>query len=57
LPYERWAPLYPPVPHNPLMRAEQQAMREFLANVAGLRALDLACGTTIFATAGRCERR
>jgi len=43
--YERWAPLYPPVPHNPLMRAEQQAMREFWPNVAGLRALDLACGS------------
>jgi SAM-dependent methyltransferase len=43
--YERWAPLYPPVPHNPLMRAEQHAMREYWPKVAGLRALDLACGT------------
>jgi SAM-dependent methyltransferase len=43
--YERWAPLYPPVPHNPLMRAEQQAMLEYWPKVAGLRALDLACGT------------
>ncbi len=24
--YERWAPLYPPTAHNPLMRAEQHAM-------------------------------
>jgi malonyl-CoA O-methyltransferase len=43
--YERWAPLYPPVAHNPLMRAEQQAMLQFWPAVAGLRALDLACGT------------
>ena len=43
--YERWAPLYPPVPHNPLMRAEQQAMLELWPKAAGLRALDLACGS------------
>jgi malonyl-CoA O-methyltransferase len=43
--YERWAPLYPPLAHNPLMRAEQQAMLQFWPAVAGLRALDLACGT------------
>jgi malonyl-CoA O-methyltransferase len=43
--YRRWAPLYPPVAHNPLMRAEQQAMLQHWPEVAGLRALDLACGT------------
>jgi malonyl-CoA O-methyltransferase len=43
--YERWAPLYPPTAHNPLMRAEQQAMLEHLPPVAGKRVLDLACGT------------
>lgn len=43
--YERWAPLYPPVAHNPLMRVEQQAMIEHWPEVAGRRALDLACGT------------
>jgi malonyl-CoA O-methyltransferase len=43
--YERWAPLYPPVAHNPLMRAEQQAMLQFWPVTAGLRVLDLACGT------------
>jgi malonyl-CoA O-methyltransferase len=43
--YERWAPLYPPTAHNPLMRAEQQAMIEHWPPVAGRRALDLACGT------------
>jgi hypothetical protein len=24
--YERWAPLYPPIAHNPLMRVEELAM-------------------------------
>jgi malonyl-CoA O-methyltransferase len=43
--YERWAPLYPPTAHNPLMRAEQQAMLEHWPSVSGRRALDLACGT------------
>jgi ubiquinone/menaquinone biosynthesis C-methylase UbiE len=43
--YERWAPLYPPTAHNPLMRAEQQAMVEHWPPVAGKHALDLACGT------------
>jgi ubiquinone/menaquinone biosynthesis C-methylase UbiE len=43
--YERWAPLYPPSAHNPLMRAEQRAMLEHMPPVAGLRALDLACGS------------
>jgi ubiquinone/menaquinone biosynthesis C-methylase UbiE len=43
--YERWAPTYPPVPHNPLMRAEQQAMIELWPEVSGRRTLDLACGT------------
>jgi len=43
--YERWAPIYPPVAHNPLMRAEQQAMLERLPALAGRRVLDLACGS------------
>lgn len=43
--YERWAPLYPPAAHNPLMRAEQHAMTLHWPEVAGKRALDLACGT------------
>jgi ubiquinone/menaquinone biosynthesis C-methylase UbiE len=47
--YERWAPLYPPTAHNPLMRAEQQAMVEHWPPVAGKRALDLACGTGRYA--------
>jgi len=43
--YERWAPVYPPVAHNPLMRAEQRSMLEVLPNVEGRRVLDLACGS------------
>ena len=43
--YERWARVYPPVAHNPLMRAEQAAMLELLPVVAGSRVLDLACGS------------
>jgi ubiquinone/menaquinone biosynthesis C-methylase UbiE len=43
--YERWAPLYPSVPHNPLMRAEQRAMLQQWPAVRGLCVLDLACGT------------
>jgi SAM-dependent methyltransferase len=43
--YRRWAPLYPPTAHNPLMRAEQQAMLQQWPQVAGKRVLDLACGT------------
>lgn len=43
--YERWAPVYPPVAHNPLMRAEQNAMLDAWPEVAGRRVLDLACGS------------
>lgn len=43
--YERWAPVYPPIAHNPLMRVEQQAMIEQWPDVAGRRVLDLACGS------------
>lgn len=43
--YERWAPAYPPVAHNPLMRAEQEAMRRLWPTIAGRRVLDLACGS------------
>ncbi len=43
--YERWAPLYEPEPHNPLMRAEQRAMLECWPRATAGSALDLACGT------------
>lgn len=47
--YERWAPTYPPEPHNPLMRAEQEALLSRLPDVAGRRVLDLACGSGRYA--------
>jgi malonyl-CoA O-methyltransferase len=43
--YDLWAEAYPPLPHNPLMRAEQAAVLALLPDVAGRRALDLACGS------------
>lgn len=57
--YERWAPLYPPIAHNPLMRVEQAAMLELMPEVSGRRVLDLACGTgrysRVLAAAGATE--
>ena len=57
--YERWAPTYPPEPHNPLMRAEQQCMLAQLPDVTGRRVLDLACGSgryaRLMAAAGAAE--
>jgi SAM-dependent methyltransferase len=47
--YERWAGSYPPVPHNPLMRAEQQAMQRLWPTMSGRRVLDLACGSGRYA--------
>lgn len=43
--YALWAALYPAEAHNPLMVAEQQALLSLLPPVAGLRILDLACGS------------
>ena len=43
--YRQWAASYPPLAHNPLMRAEETAMLECWPDVAGKRVLDLACGT------------
>jgi malonyl-CoA O-methyltransferase len=43
--YEEWAPIYPPVAHNPLMRAEQAAMSRHWPLIAGRQVLDLACGS------------
>jgi malonyl-CoA O-methyltransferase len=47
--YEHWAPLYPPVAHNPLMRAEERAMRDAWPTLEGRRVLDLACGSGRYA--------
>jgi ubiquinone/menaquinone biosynthesis C-methylase UbiE len=47
--YDRWAPDYPPEPHNPLMRVEQQTMLEYWPQVAGALTLDLASGTGRYA--------
>jgi ubiquinone/menaquinone biosynthesis C-methylase UbiE len=43
--YDRWADVYPPVPHNPVMQVEQQALLELLDDVRGRDVLDLACGS------------
>jgi ubiquinone/menaquinone biosynthesis C-methylase UbiE len=43
--YERWAPTYAPVPHNPLMHAEQKEMLALWPEVSGRVTLDLASGT------------
>ncbi|MCV2363462.1 class I SAM-dependent methyltransferase [Paucibacter sp. DJ1R-11] len=43
--YDLWAESYPPLPHNPLMRAEQSAVLSLLPEVNGRRVLDLACGS------------
>jgi len=43
--YDRWAHSYPPLPHNPLMAAEQDAVQSLWPELAGRRALDLACGS------------
>ena len=43
--YEHWAPVYPPIAHNPLMQVEQQAMHAAWPDMAGRRVLDLACGS------------
>ena len=47
--YDRWAASYPPVPHNPLMRAEQEAMRQLWPAMTGRCVLDLACGSGRYA--------
>lgn len=56
--YETWAECYPPAPHNPLMRIEQQMMSEQLPDTRNMRALDLACGsgryTNLLTAAGAC---
>lgn len=50
--YELWAATYPPVPHNPLMRAEQNAMELLWPDASeskSARVLDLGCGSGRYA--------
>jgi malonyl-CoA O-methyltransferase len=44
--YALWAPTYPPHAHNPFMLAEERAMMRLLpASLAGVRVLDVGCGS------------
>lgn len=43
--YAQWAQHYPAQAHNPLMQAEEAAMKNLMPSLAGKRVLDLACGT------------
>jgi malonyl-CoA O-methyltransferase len=43
--YELWAPTYPPVAHNPVMRAEQDVVERLLRDVRATRALDVGTGS------------
>src|SRR5262249_61854792 len=43
--YELWAPIYPPVAHNPVMRAEQEVVEQLLRDVRAARALDVGTGS------------
>ena len=43
--YELWAESYPPVAHNPLMRAEQDVVEPLLARIRATRALDVGTGS------------
>ena len=48
--YDRWAPVYPPAPHNPLMVAEHRAMTARLLRLdRPSSALDAGCGTGRYA--------
>jgi malonyl-CoA O-methyltransferase len=43
--YDLWADSYPPVAHNPLMRAEQQVVEPLLSHITARRALDVGTGS------------
>lgn len=54
--YARWAPLYPPHPHNPVMQAESAIVERLVRTAAPRRALDVGTGTgrnlAVLASAG-----
>src|SRR5262245_65088498 len=43
--YELWAPTYPPIAHNPLMRVEQNVIETLLRGLRVKRALDVGTGS------------
>jgi ubiquinone/menaquinone biosynthesis C-methylase UbiE len=43
--YDRWAPVYPARPHNPVMEAEAAIVAPLMALAAPARALDVGTGT------------
>ena len=43
--YARWAPTYPPSPHNRLMEIEQATVLSLLPDLRGLTVLDAGCGS------------
>jgi malonyl-CoA O-methyltransferase len=43
--YARWAPVYPPRAHNPLMEAERSIVAPLFVSVRARRALDVGTGT------------
>jgi len=43
--YDLWAPTYPAVAHNPLMRVEQTIVEPLLAQLRAARALDVGTGS------------
>ena len=43
--YDLWAPTYPAVAHNPLMRVEQSVVEPLLARLGALRVLDVGTGS------------
>lgn len=47
--YALWAPSYIPQAHNPLMQAEEGAVRDLLPALAGQVVLDAGCGTGRYA--------
>ena len=49
--YRDWAPFYPAIAHNALMRVEEEAMRSLLPDVQGASVLDAGCGTGRYARA------